>query len=138
MGRQFVYYGFKDQNYEPTPQEFLILMKMKWVNGIVGWFRWHFFYCCSSHTIIASGLVSTMYSSYKLPGLRGKKVYFVEKQSKTKRAILTVVYAGILVLDTRLIHRDLEAFMPLIILKNSRGCMRFTYEFFFLKCYTFY
>ena len=138
MGRQFVYYGLKDQNYEPTSQEFLILKEMKWVNGIVGCFRWHFFYCCSSHTVIASGPASTRQSSYKLPGLRGKKVYFVEKQSKTKRAILTIVYVGILVLDTRLIHRNLETFMLLIIFKNSRGYMRFTYEFFFFTCYTFY
>ena len=86
MGRQFVYYGLKDQNYEPTSQEFLILKEMKWVNGIVGCFRWHFFYCCSSHTVIASGPASTMQSSCKLPGLRGKKGILCGKAKQNKKS----------------------------------------------------
>ena len=55
-----MYSGFKVQNHEPASQEFLILKKAKWLNVVVGWFRWHFFNCCSSHTVIASGLDFTM------------------------------------------------------------------------------
>lgn len=54
-----MYSGFKVQNHEPASQEFLILKKMKWLN-VVGGGQMALSECCSSHTLIASGLDFTM------------------------------------------------------------------------------